>query len=155
VADRWVRTFLAADLRAIYAGVFLPTMAQQRLLRAFPPQHPTVWAHHMTVWHSLDGREMPDLPWGKSVDLKIVGHFSNDKAQAVVVEPPTRLRPVGRTPHVTVSTEAGVSPVASNNLVPGPGGVDPVRGMPALHGVVGWVDDAKKVHFEAPSGLSS
>lgn len=150
LAERWLRFLLATSSEVVYVGVFLPPMAKQRLLRAFPPEHPTVYAHHMTVWHFAGGGEMPDLPWGKTVDLKVVGHFRNDRVQAVVVEPPTRLRPVGRTPHITISTEAGVSPVASNNLVPGPGELEPVRGLPTVRGVIGWVDGQEKVHFEAP-----
>lgn len=152
LAERWVRSFLVkvASEEVLYAGVFLPSMSKQRLLRAFPPVHPTVWAHHMTIWHFQDGGDMPDLPWGKTVDLKVVGHFSNDSAQAVVVDPPSRLRPQGRTPHITISTEAGVAPATSNALVPGPEELEPVRGLPAIKGVVGWVDSREQVHFEPP-----
>lgn len=155
VTERWVRSVLARvvqDTEVIYVGVFLPPMSRQRLLRAFPPVFPRLWADHMTIWHFKDGGVMPELPWGKTVDLKIVGVFQNTKAQAIVVNPPTRLRPPGRTPHITISTDEGVAPAASNELVPPVSDLVPVRGLPSLKGTVGWVDSVGKVHFEPPEG---
>lgn len=149
LARRWVLHLASTpEDDVIYVGVFLDSMARQKLLRAFPPEHPTVWAHHQTVWHFKDGTPRPDLPWGKSVDLKVVGHFVGGQAQAVVVAPPTVLRPPGRTPHVTISTAGGATPAASNAIVPSQ--LEPVRGLPAIRGKVGWVDSREKVHFEAP-----
>ena len=150
LVDRWVRSIVAQTPVVIYAGVFLPKMTKQRLLRAVPPDHSTVWAHHMTTWHFRDGGDVPELPWGVTVPLKIVGVFSNTQAQAVVVDAPRKLKPPTRTPHVTVSTAPGVSPAASNALVPAPGSVTPVAGLPALQGVVGWVDAREVVHFDEP-----
>lgn len=152
VVDRWMRSIIAkaGSEEVIYVGVFLPPMARQRLLRSFPAEHPTTWAHHMTVWHFQDGGDVPNVPWGKTVDLKVLGHYNNDQAQAVVVAPPTGLRPVSRTPHITISTASGVSPKVSNDVVPPPGEVEPVAGLPAIKGQVGWVNALNKVHLEPP-----
>ena len=132
----------------VYAGVFLSSMSKQKLLKTFPPEHSVLWAHHMTVWHFKDPTEMPHLPWGKSVDLKVVGHFSDARFQAVAVTPPSNLRPQGRFPHISISTVEGVTPAASKDLAPAE--VTPSRGLPSLKGVVGWVDARGKVHFEQP-----
>ena len=153
LADRWVRHILAGvtpENDVVYAGVFLPPMSKQKLLKAFPPLHPTLWAHHMTVYHFQDGGDVPLLPWGKTVALKVIGHFDARGAQAVVVDAPTRLRPPGRTPHITISTASGVNSATSKDVVPAVQDVVPVRGMPAIKGVVGWVDSREKVHFEPP-----
>lgn len=150
VARRWILRLARAslDTEVIYVGVFLDKMSKQRLLRAFPAVHPTVWAHHLTVWHFKNGTPRPELPWGKTVDLKVVGHFVGERAQAVVVAPPTALRPEGRTPHITISTAAGATPAESNALLSRE--MEPVRGLPAVKGRVGWVDSREQVHFEAP-----
>jgi hypothetical protein len=152
VAERWLRFVLAnvAMEEVIYVGIFLPPMSKQRLLRAFPAIHPVVYAHHITLWHFRNGRTWPDLPWGKSVDLKIIGHFSNAKVQAVAVDSPSPFRPHERVPHITISTMAGVSPATSNALIPGPRELEPARGLVSVRGLVGWVDSREKVHFEAP-----
>jgi len=151
VAERWANM---PSTPVVYAGVFLPPMSKQRLLRAFPAEHPTVFAHHLTVWHFLEGGDMPELPWGKTVDLKVVGHFNNNHIQAVVVDPPTRLRQIGRTPHITLSAEPGVGPVESNRLVPSGADLVLVRGLTGVKGVVGWVGADEKVHFTAPGAQS-
>jgi len=101
----------------------------------------------LTVWHFKEGTERPDLPWGRTVALKAVQHVVGASAQAVVVDPPTKLRPA-RTPHITISTTAGTPPAASNSLLSGD--VEPVRGLPAIKGKVGWVDGAERIHLAPP-----
>lgn len=133
----------------VYVGAFLTPMAKAKLLKHFPAVHPNIFAHHMTVWHYRGGSPLPDLPWGRSVNLKVVGHFANGKAQAVALAVPTKLRRAdGRTPHITISTTVDVGPYASNFLFGGEW--EPVRGMPAVKAKIGWVDEAEKVHLSAP-----
>ena len=91
----------------------------------------------------------PDLPWGRMVNLKVVGHFSDGKAQAVAIAPPTKLRRSdGRQPHITISTAVDVGPFASNFLFGGEW--EPVRGLPAVKAQIGWVDEAERVHLGPP-----
>ena len=151
LAERYVRHVLAdhkPDSEVIYAGVFLDSMARKKLLGAFPPEHSTLHAHHMTIWHFRDGGGEPELPWGKTVSLKVVGHFADGRAQAVIVDVPSILRPRNRVPHVTLSTSDGVGPAASNDLLPTTW--DKVRGMVAIKGKVGWMDAQERVHLNRP-----
>lgn len=152
LAERFIRAAMQShpDNDVIYVGVFLTPMGRQKLLKAFPPEHATVWAHHMTVWHFKGGTPLPDLPWGRTVTLKVVRHFKGARAQAVAVDPPTKLRPEGRVPHITISTTSGTPPVVSNDLVGGSQEWEPVRGLPGIQAQIGWVDGAGRVHFNPP-----
>lgn len=150
LSERFLRAYLQ-QAEVIYVGVFLPRMSHLRLLKAFPPEHPQVFAHHVTLWHFKDGGEVPDVPWGKTVDLKVLKHFHGSKAQAVVVDLPRGLRFGARVPHVTISTENGVNPVASNALIGGE--FEPLKGLIGIKGQVGWVDPTERVHFQAPPGM--
>lgn len=136
------------DSGVVYTGVFLDVMGHKRLLTAFPPEHPTLYAHHMTIWHFQDGGAVPDLPWGKTVPLKVVGHFSDGHVQAVMVEAPGAIRPKGRTPHITISTD-GIGPAASRGMLPS--GWAKVQGMVTIKGKIGWVGAHEQVHFEPPT----
>jgi len=107
----------------------------------------------MTIWHFKDGEETRphSLPWGKSVAVKVVGEVSDEKAQVLIVKPPTKFRTVaGRTPHVTVSTATGVVPAYANDLIRKKSGdMDIRKGYPAFKARVGWWDGGM-AHFDAP-----
>jgi hypothetical protein len=76
------------DNNVIYIGIFLDPMATQRLIRAFGQAFPVRQAHHMTIWHTAEETEPSlNLPWGKTVPLKVIAHVEDDRVQAVVVEP--------------------------------------------------------------------
>jgi hypothetical protein len=87
---------------------------------------------------------------GKTVALKIVGYVVDDKGQAVVVQPPARLRPHGgRLPHVTISTAMGVPPAYSKMLTEAFDPDQARRGFPTIEGRVGWWD-GQQVRFDVP-----
>ena len=135
----------------IYIGIFLDPMDTKRLLRTFGQAHPEVQAHHMTLWHYNEG--IPpnlDLPWGKTITLKVIGHTENDQVQVAVIEPPAAFRPPGRTPHVTISVAPGVSAKLSNDLLESWEPDTNLPGLPTVRGKIGWMDSKKKVHFDAP-----
>jgi len=150
LAKRFVRAALRThpDDDVVYVGVFLDKMSRKKLLSRFPAVHPTTWAHHMTIWHFAEGTDRPDLPWGRTVTLKVVQHVQGSSAQAVVLDPPTKFRPASRIPHITISTTTGTLPAASNSLLQGE--VEPVRGLPGIKGKIGWVDGAGRVHLSPP-----
>ncbi len=135
LAERFIRAALQSnpDVGVVF---FIEPLDRKKLLSAFPP----VWVHHMTVWHFKEGMKRPDLPWGKTVALKVVQHVGEASTQ--VVDPPSKLRPRGRTPHVTISTTAGTPPAASNSLLSGK--VEPIKGK------IGWVDGAERIHWTPP-----
>lgn len=129
-------------------------MDQRRLLKTFGRKLPEVHAHHMTLWHFQDGGE-PDLttlPLGKTVPLKVIGYVEDDQAQVALVQPPAKLRPRGRLPHVTITTAAGVKPAYSNDLIRQFNlSEDAQPGLPTIKGKVGWWDGStERVRFELP-----
>lgn len=159
VANRWIqRRMSSRPSEVIYTGVFLSPMDRQRLIRRFGQEHSQAFAHHMTLWMVNDGGDpgLEDLPLGKTVDLKIVGYVADDKGQAVVVQPPTRLRPRnGRVPHVTISTAVGVPPSYSKTLTEDFDTSDQAgKGFPKLEGKVGWWD-GQEVRFDVPQAKTA
>lgn len=158
VAARWLRRVAGhPDDGVIYIALFIASQDRKRLLKTFPPILPVKLAHHMTIWHFQDGEETrpQNLPWGKMFQVKIIAEVADDKAQAVVVRPPTKFRPVsGRIPHVTISTASGVVPAYSNDLIRKKLGDEDIRkGYPAFRARVGWWDGGM-AHFDDP-GLTS
>lgn len=158
VANRWIRQLVSSrPSKVIYTGVFLSPMDRQRLIRRFGQEHSQAFAHHMTLWVINDGGNpgLEDLPLGKTIDLKIIGYVADDKGQAVVVQPPPRLRPRnGRVPHVTISTAVGVPPSYSKTLTEDFNTTDQVgKDFPKLEGKVGWWD-GHEVRFDAPEPKS-
>lgn len=152
VAARWLSRLALGTPEVVYTAVFLAPMDRHRLLNRFPPVHPEVFAHHMTIWFRGDSADpgLEALPLGQTVALKILGHAHDDKAQAVVVQPPTALRPFGQKAHVTISTAPGVLPVYSNTLLVQTWDAESARrGYPVLRGRVGWWDGQKE-RFNLP-----
>ena len=138
-----------AQVQVAYIGVLLDPMDTKRLTKRYGQEHPIRHAHHMTVWHGHEAAEMPqNLPWGKTVTVKVVGEVKDAKGQAVLVAPPTKLRPQGVLPHITISTVPGVTPAYSKKLLQGELG--PETGHPAVSGKVAWVDGKGDVHLEPP-----
>jgi len=139
LTDRRVFKFAQVREPAIFVGVFLDKMDRQRLLKAFPPIHPQVFADHVTIKFRdgpTDSVDLTPYPIGKTVSMKIVGLAENDKAQAIIVQGVKTED--GRTPHITISTASGVKPEHSNEMLGS--GVMPVRGGLTLRGTVAWWD---------------
>ncbi len=154
IAHLWMgRILRAAYARppdgVVYIGVFVANMDKLKLIKTFGQAHGELHAHHMTVWHFSEGKEPPDyskLPWGRDVSLKVTGYAKDDKAQAIVVQPPSFLRPAGRIPHLTISTQPGVPPAYSNDLIR----KAKDHRAPAIKGKLGWVGEDNKVRLTAP-----
>lgn len=139
--------------QVVYVAVFLDPMDSRRLIKRFGQRHPNLYADHMTIWSFQNGGDpgLQNLPLGKTVSLKVIGYAADDKGQAVVVHAPTKLRPVGQIPHITLSTAAGVAPVYSNVLLSQKWDEDEARrGLPTVRGKVGWWD-GNRVRFDLPA----
>lgn len=151
LAAAWVAK-QGAPKALVYVAVFLDTMGRNRLLKAFPPEHGEVIAHHMTIYHTNDGGMPPDyatMPWGRNIPLKVIGHVSDDKAQAVVIQAPNGAKPVAqRQAHITISVGPGTKPVYSNSLIQAQWD-GPVSGGIVVIGKLGWWDGTKAV-FSPP-----
>jgi len=144
-SERLAARFLAAIAKrepAIYAGIFLDKMDKQRLLKAFPPVHPQIFADHVTLKFRDDPTgsvDVSEFPIGKTVALKVVGIATDDKAQAVLVQ--FSGVKTDRVPHITISTVTGTNPQYSNELIGQ--GVTPIKGGLVLRGTVAWWDGVR------------
>ena len=156
LARRWILK-LAKSPEVIYVGVFLPPMEQKKLLKRFGKKHSTVFADHMTIWHFQDGGDpkIETLPLGKSFPLKIVGYAEDDKAQAVLIQTPTKLKlKGGRIPHITLTTAPGIDAVYSNDLIAHKGRKGTQKGLSTVTGKLGWFD-GEKVQYDLPGTKTS
>jgi hypothetical protein len=144
VVERWLNSNRKASESFYFIGIFLAPMSQQRLVKRFGQEHSQRHATHMTIWTSKDGGSEPDvsvIPWGKTVAMKVIGYAVDDRGQAVLVQPPSRFRPLaGRTPHVTISTALGVPAAYSNVLVQDRDARKAIPGAFLLEGRAGWSD---------------
>lgn len=106
--------------KPIYTAIFLTEEAKEALLKAFPPLHPKIFGHHVTLAFHKTKPEMAKVfdPYLEQVvEFEVVGTASDDKGQAVKVtvpDPYPGLNP-DQLHHVTVSCVS--SPVYSNELL--------------------------------------
>jgi hypothetical protein len=128
-----------------FVSAVLTQASQDALLEAFPPAHPNVYGHHMTMAYkpsnaALDRYE-PML--GERLQLRVIGYAEDESGQAVVVDGLSE----NAKPHITISVADGVGPAYSNSLLDG--GYEPISG-PELEAIVDIesleeAEDPKKV----------
>lgn len=101
----------------IYWAVLLDGESKAKLLSAFPPKHPKVYAEHMTVVYGPkdEDNEALEPMLGKQVNLVVEAHVSDDKGQAVVVKGFKRLD--DGIAHITISCSLSTKPAYSNQLI--------------------------------------
>ena len=126
----------------VYAGAFLPEESRAALISAFPPKHPKVLAHHMTIAFKPSDEEMDMLPLGQLIKLRVVGHAVDGFGQAVVVEP-VGVVSKNAVPHITISVDKK-SPVYSNELLAR--GYEPVMPFEIYARVGPFMDDGSVVY---------
>ena len=83
-------------------------VAQEEVLKRFPPVHSQVWSHHSTIeWRP----EQLEVPIGERVRLHILGRLTTERVDVLLVDNPLSKN---KYPHITLSTAEGVPPVDSN-----------------------------------------
>lgn len=90
--------------------------SQKLILERFPPVHPTVYGHHMTIAYDpplarFERQYQPLI--GKVFRLRVVGVAQDAKGQAALVEGQSE----NEFPHVTISCAEGVEAKYSNELL--------------------------------------
>lgn len=105
--------------KPIYTAIFLTEDAVDTLKRLYPPRHPTVHAHHVTLIFKPSPKDIDFLAafLGQEVKFEVVGEAFDDRGQAIKVSVPEHLRLNGQVHHVTLSCAEGVTPVYSNELL--------------------------------------
>lgn len=102
--------------RPLYVGVFLTPESRERLLSFVPPLYEQVTADHLTIMFKPDDLTVENMPIGKKVRLKLVGHAHDDLVQAAIVR---GVISGNKDPHITISynLEKGGKPVLSNKML--------------------------------------
>lgn len=104
--------------KPIYTAIFLDDISKDALLKAFPPIHPKVFGHHVTLAFKPSPEAIKAYAplLGHEVAVEVIGVAADDKGQAVKVQVP---KPYGelweQNHHVTISCIS--SPVYSNDLL--------------------------------------
>ena len=103
----------------VYTAIFLDGVSRETLLKAFPPIHPKVLGHHVTLVFKPSPQVLEDLqPYlEKEAVFEIVGYATDSRGQALKVTVPEALRIGGQVHHLTLSCAEGTSPVYSNALL--------------------------------------
>lgn len=103
----------------IFWGVLLWKKSQKKLLEVYKPQHPNIYAEHMTiVFNPTEEQNKAFMEQiGMPKTLTVTGIKCDDKCDAVVVTGERRLN--GGIPHITISCADGVKPFYSNKLLDG------------------------------------
>ena len=85
---------------------------QKLILENFFPKFPNVFAHHITE------RYPSSLPPCSIDDIKVVGYARDENCECVVVSINGSInRANGGVYHITISTNVGIKPVYSNQLI--------------------------------------
>lgn len=122
-ADEVVYRLVEDGVGFCVAAVLTPE-SKAKLLARVPSIHPNVRANHVTLAFNPE-QEIYDRKYlaqvGRRVRVRVVGATQDAKVQAVRVDGVTS---ENKTPHITISTAAGVNPAYSNELLAG--GCQPV-----------------------------
>lgn len=101
-----------------YLAYVLDESSRQKLLKAFPPKFPNVYAHHATVEYGIV--KTKDELLGSVKKLFVVGYISDESLETVIVSVDGFTdRPDGQIFHITLSLDKskGRKPADSNSLI--------------------------------------
>jgi len=105
--------------KPVYTAIFLDEGSKEALLKAFPPLHPKVFGHHVTLVFKPNPAMVQafDPYLEKEVEFEVVGEASDALGQAVKVALPAPYPDLNpeQLHHVTISCVS--SPVYSNELL--------------------------------------
>lgn len=105
--------------KPIYTALFLTEEAEELIKKLYPPRHPNVYAHHVTLVFKPSPKDIEFLDplVGRGFQFEIDGEAFDERGQAVKVTVPEYLRLNGQVHHVTISCAHDVTPVYSNELL--------------------------------------
>lgn len=103
--------------KTIYWAALLTDKSSNLLKSVFKPEHPKVFAEHITLAFSPTDEQ--DEKWekrlGETIELKVVAESKDKLGHAVIVE--GIQREDGGIPHITISCAKGTKPFYSNYLL--------------------------------------
>lgn len=98
--------------KVIYSAAFLGDKESGILKAKFPPVHPNVFYHHLTI--EFAPADINNIEIGKEVILEIKGRLTTDKLDVLVASFP---KSKNKYPHITLSTAEGIKPGAAGNEI--------------------------------------
>ena len=101
----------------MYTGIYLDCESQWSLVETIHPIHPMVYANHVTIVYHPTLSQVATLSLGEEVQVVPVGWATNNDVQALAVKVPESIKVANKCPHITISTERGVSAKYSNDLL--------------------------------------
>lgn len=131
VASQFNRVLKLAELENKYIAIGLTEDSRSLLLNSVPPKFggkvgkkPTpgnIFADHITLEIQPSEELLEIFGEGERIPIHVIGECYDDKAQAVIVSLPdffeSFIRDKDRFPHITISTNKGVAPIYSNELI--------------------------------------
>ncbi len=123
-----------------YLAIVLTEESQGQLLARFPPSHPKVFAHHVTVAFkpTVEVYEQYKKYLGLPVTLRVYGYAKDEKGEAVVVDTDVL---ENKKQHITISTN-NTPPFYSKTLVEN--GYETLSEPFTLNAVFVFIDHQKK-----------
>jgi hypothetical protein len=137
IHKKWL--LLESESQIIYNAVRLDQSSVKLLKDIFPPIHPNIFYHHMTI--NFGVKKYPESI-GNLVELFVIGYQEDKFAQAVVV---SGVESTNKVPHITLSTAVEIKPAYSNEmLLKGFKQIKPfkIRGIVSSFKQDGWFDNS-------------
>ena len=106
-----------SSVKVVYTAIFLSPESQWQLVSTFMPAHPKVYATHVTLSFEPSLKRILETRIGRKVSLKVTGSADNGKIQVSTVEFLKTIPSNNEHPHITISTEEGVSPKLANAML--------------------------------------
>ncbi|GMF09099.1 unnamed protein product [Phytophthora lilii] len=139
-----------------YLGLFLNESSKEKLLTEIPLLHPNKVADHVTLFYRPNKQYVRDAEVGASVIVRGVEVIHDRHGQTLRVEIDERLplQVRNKVPHITMSTQDGVSAAYSNDLLENAAAtrtiVDPPIELIARVGVALFVQNQRVITTTSP-----
>lgn len=125
-----------------YLSITLTPESQQLLVKIFPPVHPKVFAHHVTIAFkpSVEVYDAWKQYIGQTINLTVYGYAKDEKGEAVMVDGDILN---GKKHHITLSTNQ-VAPIYSITLLQK--GYQELEMPFALQGIFEWIEHKPRIN---------
>ena len=120
---------MATKRKIQWVGLELLPSSIEDILKLLPPEHVTLYAHHVTLSFGPSQDQLSQIPFDKEWECNVTGYISTPNLKAAVVEfdalPPGSgfKREPNHVYHVTISCAEGIKPVESNRALTANNGV--------------------------------
>lgn len=127
--------------------VVLDGVSRSALIKAFPPTHANVYAHHVTVAFKPSIEQAQELSpqCGQEISFSTIAEAADENGQAVLI---SGVDSNNEFPHITISTAEGVKPSYSNELFKNSLSHELTQQNIQLKGILTFVTKSQKQYTE-------